>query len=289
MKTKLLCLALLAAGLIGPVATVSAQEIAASPARAASVVAPDPALEIKHLAQLFRAGDLASLAQALTPRSKWEAARLAFEKRRNKPTSEAERAHFAEKMREITAPDAVDQIMAKLEPEMAKARPQMAGMLLMGFGAAQLAINSTETDLTDAQREALRSAMPGLQRWAGTTDFLSTASMRRSLTLLTDAARRSGITDIDQLKALPLEGVLERASPVLAAAKEAARGYGLDLDAVADSLKVEVLERGHDTARVRTTVMLFGAPIWAEHDLVLVEGHWYGKHAQMELDEIAGL
>jgi hypothetical protein len=286
MKSKLLCLSLLAAGLIGPVSVVSAQQTAATPVRVASVSAPDPAIEIKNLAQLFRSGDLAALAQAMTPRSKWEAARAEFEKKRNRPTTDADRRDFAEKMRKITAPDAVDQIMVQLEPEMAKARQQMPAMLLMAFGAAQFAINSTESDLTDAQREALRSAMPGIQRWATSTDFLSTETLRRSLTQLTDAARRVNITDIDQLKALPLEGVLERANPVLAAAKEAVRNYGIDLDAVADSLKVDVLERGQDTARVRTTVTVFGAPVWAEHDLVLVEGHWYGKHATIDIDDI---
>ncbi|HVH35634.1 MAG TPA: hypothetical protein VM847_16155 [Tahibacter sp.] len=291
MKTKLLSLSLLAVAVVGPSALLAAP--AAAPA-AVSVTntnrnAPDPAVEIKHLAELFRAGDLAGLAQGLTPRRQWEQARLAYEMQRNKPTGEAERAHFAEKIQQFTAPDAVDLMMAKLEPEMAKARPQAAGMLLMGMGALSVAVNSSDTKLTDAQREALRSALPGIQRWVNTTDFLSVASLRRALTVLTDAARRTGITDIDQLKALPLEGVLERASPMLTAAKEAVRTYGIDLDAVADSLRVDVLERGADTARVRTTVTVFGAPVWAEHDLVLIDGHWYGKGVHVDLDEVAGL
>ncbi|MBL8297394.1 MAG: hypothetical protein JNN30_03500 [Rhodanobacteraceae bacterium] len=287
MKRKLLLLALLAAGLIGPVSVLTAKEVAASPVHAASLSAPDPADEIKQLAKLFRAGDLAGLAQGLMPRSKWQAARVAFEKQRNQPTSEAERARFAEKMRELTAPDAVDQLMLKLEPEMAEARTQMPGMLMMAMGAMQVAVSSPETQLTEAQREALRSALPGIQRWASTTDFLSPESMRRTLTLFTDAVRRTNITDIDQLKALPLEGALELASQVFVAAKDAARGYGLDLDAMADSLKVDVLERSQDTAKVRTTITVFGAPVSVEHELVLQEGHWYGKHAHMDFDDEA--
>ncbi|HWU52752.1 MAG TPA: hypothetical protein VN153_08035 [Tahibacter sp.] len=289
MKTTLLSLSLLAVAVTGPSTLLAAPSTAPATVAVASQNAPDPAVEIKHLAELFRAGDLAALAQGLTPRRQWEEARLAYEMQRNKPTSEAERARFAEKMQQFTAPDAVDQMMAKLEPEMAKARPQAAGMMLMGMGALSVAVNSSDTKLTDAQREALRSALPGIQRWVNTTDFLSVASLRRALTVLTDAARRTGITDIDQLKALPLEGVLERASPMLTAAKEAVRTYGIDLDAVADSLHVDVLERAADTARVRTTVTVFGAPVWAEHDLVLIDGHWYGKGVHVDLDEVAGL
>ncbi len=287
MKMKALSVSLLSVILAGTSSALWANEVA--PARApvthvASATAPDPAVEITELARRFRAGDLAGLAEGLTPRSRWEAARQAFAIASNKPTTDTERARFAEKIRQFTAPDAVDQLMLTLEPEMTKARPQLAGMTLMALGAMQVAIKSPDTKLTEAQRQALESALPGIQRWASNTDFLSPDSMRRALTVLTDAARRTGITDIDQLKTLPLEGVLERAGPMLVAAKEAVRTYGIDLDAVADSLKVDVLALGKDTARVRTTVTLFGAPVWAEHDLVLVEGHWYGKHVLAEFD-----
>lgn len=286
MNTKWLSLALLAAVLAGTASAPSAQQTAPAPVRAASVSAPDPAQEVANLARLFRSSDLAGLAQALTPRSKWDMARTAFEAKRRQPTTESDRARFAEKIQQLTGPDAVDQLMRKLEPEMTKARPQVAGMLLMGFGAIQVAITSPDSKLTDAQRQAIESALPGIRQWAGSTDFLSPDLMRRALTLLSDAARRTGINDIDQLKALPLEGVLERAGPMLVSAKEAVRVYGIDLDAVADSLKVEVLDLGKDTARVRTTVTLFGAPLWAEHELVLVEGHWYGKHMLAEFDDV---
>ena len=38
------------------------------------------------------------------------------------------------------------------------------------------------------------------------------------------------------------------------------------------------------TARVRTTVTVFNAPIATEHDLVLLEGRWYGKEAAENFD-----
>jgi hypothetical protein len=257
------------------------------------VITPDPAVEIYDLARSFRAADVSGLVQRLTPRSTWAKVRIAFEVHRNKPTSETDRAHFSEKIREFTAPDAVDRLMARIEPKLVEARPQFPGMVMMAIGGMNVAVRSSDNDLTDDQRKMLERALPGIGRWISSTDFLSSDSMRRALTLLTDAARNTGITDVDQLKALPLEGVLERASPMLVAAKNAARIYGIDLDAVADSLKVDVLERGNDTARVRTTVTVFGAPVWCDHDLVLIEGHWYGKHVvtefkDVDIDELEG-
>ncbi len=277
MKKRLISLALLAA-MAGVTVPVMAATSAAATTKSVAA-APDPARQLHELARLFRANDLAGIARAVVPPSKWEEIRLQYELHRLEPTSDEDRADFAESIGRFTAPDAVDQLMLEIEPKLEEARPQVPGALLMGFGAMQMAVNSPDSELTDEQRAALQSALPGIQRWASSTDFLDSDTMRYALTLITDAARRTGITDLDQVKALPLEGVLQRAGTVFAAAKEAVRQYGVDLDAVADSLRVEVLEIDGDTARVRTTVTLFDAPIWTDHDLVLVEGRWYGKDA----------
>lgn len=283
MKRKLLSLALMAAFAAGPAFTSFA--MAAAPSATAAISAPDPARHVEDLARLFRAGDVTGLAEALIPPSKWEEVRLMYELKRLEPTSDEDRAEFAEKIAKFTAPDAVERLMGEIEPKLEEARPQAVGAMLMAFGAMQMAVASPESDLTPEQRAALESALPGIQGWASGTDFLSSESMRRALTLLTDAARRTGFSDLDQIKALPLEGVLDRAGPVLAAAKDAVRIYGVDLDQIADSLQVEVLEQTADTARVRTTVTLFNAPVWTDHDLVLVEGRWYGKQSLVKFHD----
>jgi hypothetical protein len=283
MKAKLLVLALLAAGVAGPTSSLLAADAATSTARVA-VNTPDPAQQIQEVARLFRAGDVAGLARVMVPPSKWAQAQTAYELQRLEPISDEDRAEFEENIARFTAPDAVDTLMAEFEPKLEEARPQAAGALLMAFGAMQMAVNSPESKLTEDQRLVLQAALPGIQQWASTTDFLSSTTLRDALTLLTEAARRTGIDSLDQLKALPLEGVLDRARPVLAAAKDAVQLYGIDLDAVVDSLQVDVLENDGQTARVRTTVTLFGAPVWHEHELVLVEGRWYGKHAALAFD-----
>ena len=285
MKTRLMSLTLLIGGLIGATAPLQAKESPQAAQRTASTTAPDPAQQIEELARLFRAGDLPALARAVVPPTQWERLKLVYELKRMEPISDEDRAEFAEKLARVTAPDAVDSLMVEIEPELEKARPQVPGALLMGFGAMQLAVASPESDLTEDQRAVLQGALPGIQHWASSTDFLSSATMRDALTLLTDAARRAGVQNLDQLMALPLEEVLHRGGTVLAAAKDAVRLYGIDLDAVADSLQVDVLSIDGDTARVRTTITLFDAPVWAEHDLVLVEGRWYGKQAAIQWTE----
>lgn len=275
-KLKLMSLAL-AAALAVPALPALAQPLAAGPLFAASAVAPDPAQQLRELAQLFRAGDLAGFVQAAVPPDQWDALQTAYELAKLRPTEDEARHGFAEAVARITGPDAVDQLMAEIEPKLDEVRPQAPGAVQMALGGLQMAIASPEAELTDEQRAALAAALPGLQQWASSTDFLDAATLRRALTLVTDAARRTGIVDLEQLKAMSLVGLLDTASSVFVAGKDAVRLYGVDLDAMADSLQVEVVEMMGDTARVRTTVTLFGAPVWHEHDMVLVDGRWYGK------------
>lgn len=243
---------------------------------------PDPAAHVENLARLFRAGDIAAMAQASVPPAQWEKIRTTWERKRQEPTSDADRAEFGEKLARVTAHDAVDSFMAELEPKLDEARPQWPGAMLMGFGAAQMAITSPDSDLTQEQRDALKAALPGLQQWVGSTDFFNAGTLRDALTLLTDAARRTGIQNLDQLKALPMDELLRRGNGLLAAAKDAVQLYGIDVDAIADSLQVEVLSNDGQTARVRTTVTVFRAPVFGDHELVLVDGQWYGKHASVK-------
>ena len=274
MKTRALRLALLAAVTLTPV-VIGAGYSAFSAAQAATI--PDPAQQLEAMADLFRAGDLVGLTKAAIPPAHYEELKVAWELHRLVPAPERERAEFSEQIARVVAPDAVDQLMAEIEPKLAAHRPQAPGAVLMGLGALQLAATSPESELTDEQRAALTQALPRIQAWASSTDFLASDTMRDALTLLTDAARRTQIRDLDQLRALPLEGLLERAGGVFVAAKDAVSLYGIDLDLIAQTLRVDVLKQDGQDARVRATVTVFDAPLSAEFDLVLVDGRWYGK------------
>lgn len=276
---KALALSLLIAGLTSPAGHLSAKTDVESPRAIAASTAPDPAQEVLGLARMLRSNDLVGLAQAAIPSDAYEELRRGYESHRDEPISESDRAEFAEKLAKLSAPDAVDRLMTEIEPQLLEARPKAPSAILMGLGAAQLALLSDESKLSDEQRESLQRALPGFQDWVTSTDFLSSTAMREALTLVTDAVRRTGIEDIGQLQSMSFEQALAQAESVLAASKQALLIYGLDVDAIADSMQVQVLDNDGTTARVRTTVTVFDAPIFIDHDLVLVDGHWYGKRS----------
>lgn len=277
MKRNLLSMSLMLASLL-----VAAPPLLAAPIQGHALtmqVAADPAAQLREAAQKLRNNDLVGLVRALLPPTSYAQMRSAYETVRAEPTTDQQRAEFDRAWSRLAAPDSVNQLMAEIEPKLAEARPQAAGALMMGIGGLQMAVNSPDSELSDEQRNALRLAIPGIQSWVNATDFLSSESMRQALTLITDAARGTGVSNVDQLKMLSMEEMLAKAGSMLSSAKQALRIYGLDINAIADTLQVEVLSMDGPSARVRTTITVFNAALSKEVELVLIEGRWYGKNA----------
>ena len=99
--------------------------------------------------------------------------------------------------------------------------------------------------------------------------------MRTALNALAKAARRSGVTSLDDLEQMPFDDVLAAGSVVLVGVKQAVAAFDVNLDAIAASTRVEVLEQSAGRARVQTTIELFGSPVSYQNELVAAEGGWY--------------
>ncbi len=276
MRSTMLTLSLLACLGLAP-QTLPAQ----TPTTVAmsAVAAADPSVQLQDLVRQFRSNDLAAIVRGSLPPSHYQTLLDKYEEARRKPISDKDRADFAEGLQKLIAADAVDQLMAEIEPKMRERAVQSEGMILMGLGAMNMAVTSPDSDLTEEQRAMLKRALPGIEAWVIETDFFSVDTLRQALTLVADAARRTGISDLDQIRMLSFEQLLTHGGRLLGAGKQAVKLYGIDLDAIVSTARMEVLEVEGDEARVRTTVTVFDAPLHFEQSLVLVEGRWYTKEA----------
>ncbi|ODU47844.1 hypothetical protein [uncultured Aquimonas sp.] len=276
MRSTMLTLSLLACLGLAP-QTLPAQ----TPTTVAmsAVAAADPSVQLQDLVRQFRSNDLAAIVRGSLPPAHYQTLLDKYEEARSKPISDKDRADFAEGLQKLITPDAVDQLMAEIEPKMRERAVQSEGMILMGLGAMNMAVTSPDSDLTEEQRAMLKRALPGIEAWVIETDFFSVDTLRQALTLVADAARRTGISDLDQIRMLSFEQLLAHGGRMLGAGKQAVKLYGIDLDAIVSTARMEVLEVEGDEARVRTTVTVFDAPLHFEQSLVLVEGRWYTKEA----------
>lgn len=276
MRSTMLTLSLLACLGLAP-QTLPAQT--PTTVTMSAVAAADPSVQLQDLVRQFRSNDLAAILRGSLPPAHYQTLLDKYEEARSKPISDKDRADFAEGLQKLIAPDAVDRLMAEIEPKMRERAVQSEGMILMGLGAMNMAVTSPDSDLTEEQRAMLKRALPGIEAWVIETDFFSVDTLRQALTLMADAARRTGISDLDQIRMLSFEQLLAHGGRMLGAGKQAVKLYGIDLDAIVSTARMEVLEVEGDEARVRTTVTVFDAPLHFEQSLVLVEGRWYSKEA----------
>jgi len=271
-----------------PPATTAAPAPAAvaAPAKAAG-----PAQQLQEMSKALKNNDLAAIVKGALPPDQYKQMKAEYDKSRAEPVTEEQRKEFTDQLNKLTGPTAIDDLMAQIEPQLAEVKPQAQGMIMMGLGAAQSTLASEDdSKLTAEQKATLTAMMPEVQKWAMSTDFFDAAKIRQSLTLVSDAVKKSGITSLDDMRKLEFEQMLVKASAVFGAVKQSLALYGLDLNAMADSVKVEVLTEQGDSARVKTSMSFFGAPISTESDLVKIDGRWYGKDAieafEKELNEV---
>ncbi|HWS25614.1 MAG TPA: hypothetical protein VN259_03480 [Xanthomonadales bacterium] len=241
----------------------------------------------------FRNNDLKTLLTAALPPAELERIRADWEKQRAEPITDEERAEFAENWGKITAADGVDKIMAEIEPQLAEIKPQLAGMIAMGQGMATMSI-AQSTDLTEPQKAQATAFLTGLGGWLGKTDFADPALMRKSLTALAEGLRATGITKLDDIKALNFDQMLDKAGVAVGGFKNALAAYGFSLDAIADSVKSEIVSESGDVAKLKVSYALFDSPMSFESEMQKVDGKWYGKDmldqiAKAKADEAAAL
>jgi hypothetical protein len=253
------------------------KEEAAAPAEQAAVATTTSAAStMAAQVSAFRANDLKTLLAAALPPAQLDKLRAEWDAERQQPLSEEERLEFAENWGKLTAPDGIDRIMAEIEPQLVELKPQMAGLIGMGQVLASSAI-AQSTDLTAEQKAQATQFMNGLGAWAMKTDFSDPALLRQSLTALAEGLRATGIKTLDDARALTFDELLVRIGQAMGGFKQALAVYGFSLDEMADSVKTELVSENGDSARVKVSYALFGAPMSFESDMERVDGQWYGK------------
>jgi uncharacterized protein len=281
MKNTVLATVMLSAlGLGAPVFTPVSF---AAPAVQTQASIPDPAAQYSQFVRAVRGNDIEQLLR-LGARGEYDTLRAQYEAQRTIPLTDAKRKEFNDALQQFLAPDAIDKFMAENEPKLVEARAQFDGFLLMGMGAAQMALASDDSQLTAEDREALTKLLPAVQNWLKNADILNSQTLRKSATTMVNAVRATNVRTADDLQALSFEQALQKASGLMAAGKNVARLYQLDVDAALDSARFSTLERKGDTAKVRTTVTLFGTSISTDKELVYREGFWVEKSLAASVD-----
>lgn len=247
-----------------------------------------PAQAVQALAERLRDNDLTGFAAIAVPpalharleagwrdgRSRWPLEELPLDER------------LPGLLAVLSAENADAELQAAFDREFARAgrELQAAAAALSLFGMQYV---RTEGDYSEEERAHYLQSIDALSRWASTAPLSDPQRARRTIALLTAAARRSGIDDDADFAALGMDGSLRRLQPVFAAFKRAFAGYGLDLDASFASVDARLLQHTGDTARVQLRYRLGPDEIDSVVSMQRIDGRWYLRdylrHAEASL------
>ncbi len=235
----------------------------------------------------LRAGDFNQfVALALPPaelermRANWQKALL------DEPTGAGEAEDFRQSLAKLTAPNAVDALMAEIEPTLVefetKTAPQMPMMIGMGRGLVLSGIE--ESQLTAEQKAQAAALVDALGNWLASTPFTDRARVRQALTHLVESARALEVRELDELRALSFDDALAKGGIAWHGVSKALAVYDLSIDQALASTHARTVKLDGDTATVRVSTEVLGKPLSTEIEMVRVDGRWYAKSL---IDEIA--
>lgn len=261
-------------------------------AAVAEVATQSPDTAVMHSIERLRAGDFKGLVEASVPPSRVEEAKTRWmEEVKAEQITDEDRAEFAETMAKLTAPDAEQQLMAELRPQLeqfqGEMKAQLPMMVAMGKGFIISAINESE-DLTPEQKPQVTNLVNALGTWAESGEFASVERAEVAVREVTAAARRMPVRTLDEMHALDFDGLMNVFAIGYDGLKGVLKAYDIDMDASLASARAETLTEEGDNATVRVHFEFMGTPLTLDTQMVRIDGRWYGKETIENLDRPAG-
>ena len=187
----------------------------------------------------------------------------------------------------LAAPGAEKALLATYHRQFAGADGELrSAAATLGLFAVQYL--QREGDYSDEERDHYIQLVSALSQWGKRAPLADAKRGRAAIPQLVSAARLTGLAGEGRFRQLGMERSLRRLGPFFARFKRLLLGYGLDLNAALDSVRVDLAEQTGDSARVRLRYSVAGRAIDAHVRVERIDGQWYltdaVRHAQVQAD-----
>lgn len=243
-----------------------------------------PQIAVQSAIEQLRAGDFDSLLKhVLSPadykqlRSEW----TRKEHRSLRGVSQAERQRFARNMQRFTQPDAKKKEFAKLAPLLAAWKVMRDKTLPMVIGMFDTAAGTeiTQSDsLTGEQKSQARGVLKAVTEWMRRTEWGNEAKAKKAIGIIVDTARALDVKTLEEASNLDYEQSMQRYATAWKGGKDLLAVYGLSVDRMLDSAKVETLTQKGDSATVQVEFTILGKPFTTSVDMMRKGKRWYPRH-----------
>ncbi len=248
--------------------------------------ATEPAATVRQLAQKLHDNDLAGYARAAVPPSQYSALETAWAQGHSRwPLTElplddklpALLGALSEKGAEQSLQRA---FRAQFEGQAASVRQAAHSLGL--FGVQYI---THQGDYTETEREHYVQLVTALSGWAQAAPLSDAKLARANITLLTTAARATGLDSDDALQDAGMTASLQRLGPFAGTLKKVLASYGLALDESVTQMRTGLVSENGDQAIVRVQYPLAGKEMDVQVALERREGHWYLARTLAEADQ----
>lgn len=241
-----------------------------------------PEAAVQQSVALIKAGDFAGLWKSALPPADYANLRNDWTRSRpdQHPMTEAQQAHFAAAIKQLTAPNAKTTLYAQLKPKLTQMEQQYHDQLpvMIGIGQAILTTGiAQDKSMTESQKQPLRDALNVLLPWAQQAPWFDQDKAKQAVSVMVDTARQLNLKSIDQLQHMPFDAAMKEYALAFGGLKQLLAIYGLSIDDMLDSVKVTTLGIDHGHAHVKIDYTLLGKSLSADTQLVLVDGRWYSE------------
>jgi hypothetical protein len=229
----------------------------AAPPAASGAVAPDAGLKL--WVKALRTNDLVTLFHAL-PASQRADLVQSWNIHSTTPDADGDR-QVSNVLAVIQMPNAVDLLAVRVEPELALVNPQdLLGLLAQVNGFLALAASQPKPsgDAPGLDYLALQAFFTDISAWLPTAGLTDTTKLRKALAHAVLAARALGVQNAPDLRALKADDLVHRLGPALVELKAALLIYGLDVNALLDSVTFAVLDDSGEQRRIAIGFTVFG-------------------------------
>ncbi len=198
-----------------------------------------------------------------------------FENNKSGNFSESDKAQFAQTVAMLTTDGAEDNLYAMVEPQLEQAR-MMLPMLLMGKDQVLQGIE-TNPMLPEAQRESATKVASAAIDWVTENDILSEDKTKAAIAALVDTAKALDMQSLDDLQNLSFDQALEKGSVAFGGVKNILGAYGISMDDMLDSVKVDTVDVQGDKATMNVSFEVFGEQVKQTMNMIKKDGIWVGE------------
>lgn len=229
--------------------------------------------------QHARDGDVAALLERSIPAEVLDEARRSWEETRSAPLDPEQRMQIDGTLGMLTAPSAVDNLMLMIEPQLAQVQPQQLAAMIRSFGGMAVA----QAGQQGVDQRSAAELVEAIAAWVESSRLDDPALAREAVTAFCDGVRALGIDSVEQVRQLDFDQLLDKAGVLLATVKQVLAVYGVSVDEMLDSYRVEVRERSADRAVLAVQATLFDTAWSDEIEVRRVGDRWFAASA-LEMD-----